>query len=217
MRESKNKSEKKYAKIFFFNTAITAFALIALVFALPFLGGKKERKESRAEFSAVNKICELATLRCYYHDVAEYEKQPDGLFQYGLFQYGYKKFWIEYDGIVEIGIDAGRVKVNAPDKDGVVRIYIPEAQILNINADPDSMGELISETGKFTQITAAEKAEAFARAQESMKIHAQNDGSLLMQAHHNAKELLKQYVINVGEEIGQHYTVEWMEDSADRK
>lgn len=217
MRDPKDQFTKKYTKIFLFNTVITALALGSMIFAMYFSGGEKEPKESRAEFSAVNKICELATLRCYYHDVAEYEKQPDGLFQYGLFKYGYKKFWIEYDGIIEIGIDAGRVRVNAPDKDGVVRIYVPEAQILNINADPDSMGEVISETGKFTQITAAEKAEAFARAQESMKIHAQNDSSLLTQARHNAKELLRRYVINVGQGIGRDFTVEWLEDSAGSK
>ena len=37
----------------------------------------------------------MSTLRCYYHNVAELKKNPDGLFQYGWFKYGYKKLWIE--------------------------------------------------------------------------------------------------------------------------
>lgn len=187
-----------------------AFILIVLavyVFSLP--SAKTEEKASTAEFSDVSRICELATLRCYYHDVAEYEKQPDGLFQYGLFQYGYKKFWLEYDGIVEVGIDVSQVQVERPDENGVVRIYVPDAQILNIGADETSMSVPIAETGVLTSITAEEKAQAFSDAQSAMRANAESDSSILSQAKNNAKELLKRYVLHVGEQIGQTYTVEW--------
>lgn len=171
---------------------------------------KKEEEDVRPEFSAVNQICELATLKCYYHDVAEYEKQPDGFLQNIFFKYGYKKFWIEYDGIIEIGIDAGSVQVKEPDEHGVVKIYVPEAKILNVDADLDSMERPISDTGIFTEITANEQSEAFSMAQAAMKSSAQNDVSMLKQAQDNAKELLKQYVLRVGEQMGQTYTIEWI-------
>ena len=64
----------------------------------------------------------------------------------------------------------------------------------------------------FTEITADEKAQAFSAAQSTMKENANSDTSLLNQARNNAKELLKRYVVNVGKQIGQNYTVEWLED-----
>lgn len=68
------------------------------------------------DFSGVNRICELSTLRCYYHDVASFKDNPKPIFKYGLFKYGYKKYWMEYEGIVEIGIDMDEVEVNQPNK-----------------------------------------------------------------------------------------------------
>lgn len=190
---------------------VFSFVLIIIAIIVWFFPDVEVSEEPTiSEFSDVNKICELATLRCYYHDVAEYEKQPDGLFKYGLFQYGYKKFWLEYDGIVEVGIDVGQVQVNQPDENGIVQIYIPDAQILNISADETSMRDPIAETGVLTSISAEEKAQAFSEAQSTMKTNAESDSSILSRAKNNAKELLKRYVLNVGEQIGQPYTVEWL-------
>lgn len=82
-----------------------------------FQGFTKSQKENEiVDFSGVNKICELSTLRCYYHNVAELRKEPDGIFKYGLFNYGFKKLWIEYTGIVEVGIDVDQVQVYEPDE-----------------------------------------------------------------------------------------------------
>ena len=196
--------KKRLPKNFVIGLVLVVIAVgILLIFRI------KTTKESvTAEFSAVDKICELATLQCYYHDVAEYEKSADG-----LFQYGYKKFWIEYDGIVEIGIDVNKVQVKQPDENGVIRIYVPEARILNVDADAYSMSEPIADTGIFTTITSEEMAEAFSAAQTAMRENAETDNSILSQAYNNAKELLKQYVIRVGEQTGRQYTVEWL-DSA---
>lgn len=196
------------------NIIITVVMLAAIFAVSFFLGIKKKEEPVIVEFSAVDRICELATLRCYYHDVAEYEKEPDGLFKYGLFKYGYKKLWMEYDGIVEIGIDVNEVQVNQPDENGVVRIYVPEARVINIEADENSMSDPILETGKFTTVTSEEKAKAFSAAQATMKENAENDDSILAQSRENAKALLKQYVIRVGEQIGQQYTVEWVNDNS---
>lgn len=170
-----------------------------------------------AEFSAVDKICELATLKCYYHNVLEDEKQPDGLFKYGLFQYGYKKFWMEYDGIVKIGVDVGEVIIDKPDENGIVRIYVPKAKILDVDVDEESMSDLIADTGVLTTITTDDQAKAYSHAQENMRQCAETDTSVLNTAHKNAKEVLKQYVINVGKQIGQNYSVEWIDNLQESK
>lgn len=210
-------TKEKNKKIIWRNIliGILLFALAVAIFFFPKLFPKETIIS--AEFSAVDKICELATLKCYYHNVLEDEKQPDGLFKYGLFQYGYKKFWMEYDGIVKVGVDVGEVIVNKPDKNGVVRIYVPKAKILDVDVDEESMSDLIADTGVFTTITSEDQAKAYSHAQENMRQCAESDTSILNAAHKNAKEVLKQYVINVGKQIGQNYTVEWVDNSQEDK
>ena len=193
------------------NTGIFVILILVAILIVIFPEFKKE-DISTVEFSAVDKICELSTLRCYYHDVAEYEKQPDGLFQYGLFKYGYKKFWIEYDGIVELGIDVDKVQVNQPDENNIVYVYVPDARIIDVNADKDTMSDPIVETGKFTSITTEEKTKAFSDAQKTMRENAEANNALLKQAKINAMKLLEQYIVNVGLQMDQIYTVKWLDE-----
>lgn len=193
------------------NIGIFVILILVAILIVIFPEFKKE-DISTVEFSSVDKICELSTLRCYYHDVAEYEKQPDGLFQYGLFKYGYKKFWIEYDGIVELGIDVDKVQVNQPDENNIVYVYVPDARIIDVNADKDTMSDPIVETGKFTSITTEEKTKAFSDAQKTMRENAEANNALLKQAKVNAMKLLEQYIVNVGRQMDQIYTVKWLDE-----
>ena len=194
--------------------------LLLIVFSLLFFIGSilaviAPEKSKKAEYdlantSTVSRICELATLRCYYHNVAEFEDQP-ALFQYGLFRYGYRHFFLEYSGIVEVGVDAGEIIINPPDENNVVGIVVPEARILNISADKDTITNPESETGLFTSVDTEDIADAFAEAQRNMKQEAGNDQVILRQARENAKELLKQYVLNIGNLVGKQYKVKWVE------
>lgn len=192
------------------NTLIgLAIFLVGIVIVL-FPEIKLKKQPVAPDFSGVDTICELATLECYYHNVVEYEKQPDGLFQYGLFQYGYKKMWMEYEGIIKVGIDVNEVQVEQPDENNVVRITIPDARVMDVDVDPYSMSDPIVDTGILTTITTEEKSQAFVETQKAMRESAENDGYILSQAQENAKKLLKQYVTKVGEQIGQNYTVEFI-------
>ena len=119
MSELETVDKKNKFKKFGINMIIFAVLLVIAIIIFKF-PEKEEKIVEKAEFSDVSKICELATLKCYYHDVAEFQKDPDGLFKYGLFKYGAKKMWMEYNGIVKIGIDVGQVKVEAPTEDGIV-------------------------------------------------------------------------------------------------
>ena len=72
-----------------------------------------------------------------------------------------------------------------------------QASILDVYADKDTISDPIEDNGVFTEVTADEKSQAFSTAQATIKENASSDASLLNQAHKNAKELLKQYVVNV--------------------
>ena len=177
--------------------------------------------KSFSEYSSVVSICELATLKSFYHNVAMYEKEPDGSDKFvndvllwpfgGYTKIGYKQFWLEYSGIVETGIDASQIQVNEPNAEAVVEVFIPDAKVLSVYADESTLTEPLSENGWFTTISGKEKAEAFASAQAAMRQEAENDLTLLERAKENAKILLERYIINTGKEMGITYSVVWIE------
>ena len=174
-------------------------------------GDKNQKKEEESDFSAISSVCELATLKCYYHNVAKSETEASGLFKW--LGKGYKKIWTEYSGIVELGIDVSKVSVEKPTADGVVKVTIPDAEILSVDLDEDSMSEPLTDTGLMTEKTKEEETEALAEAQNHMEETAKENGNLLNQAKERAKSLIEGYVKNVGEQIGKEYTVEWVEFS----
>ena len=75
--------------------------------------GKSEDKEAakstEPDIMQVRSICKLATVECYYHNVAKSEK-PAGT---GIWHFGEKdrQFWIEYTGTVKLGIDMSKVQM----------------------------------------------------------------------------------------------------------
>ena len=114
---------------------------------------------------------------------------------------------------MELGIDVSKVSVEKPTADGVVKVTIPDAEILSVDLDEDSMSEPLTDTGFMTEITKEEETEALAEAQNHMEETANENGNLLNQAKERAKSLIEGYVKNVGEQIGKEYTVEWVEFS----
>ncbi len=158
-----------------------------------------------AEFSQVNAICELATLRCYYHNVANYEEGQDS-----LFRFGYKKMWIEYSGIVTIGMDASKVAASKPDQDGLIRVTLPKVKVLDIDFDENSIAE-VTETGMLASVSAKEKTETLAFAQADMEETVRLNETLLSQGQERARKVIKEYILKVGAALGKAYTVEWVD------
>ena len=166
------------------------------------------KETQTADFSGVTSVCELATLKCYYHNVAKAEAEASGIFAKWL-KTGYKKIWTEYSGIIEYGIDISQVTVSEPDKNGVVTVTMPDAQVLNVDVDEDSLGTPLTDTGFLTSVTTEEKTTTLAGAQEAMEQQAKENTEMLSQAKARAKTLIEEYIKNVGESIGEEYTVEW--------
>lgn len=166
------------------------------------------KETQTADFSGVTSVCELATLKCYYHNVAKAETEASGIFAKWL-KTGYKKIWTEYSGIIEYGIDISQITVSEPDKNGVVTVTMPDAQVLNVDVDEESLGTPLTDTGFLTSVTTEEKTTTLAGAQEAMEQQAKENTEMLSQAKARAKTLIEEYIKNVGESIGEEYTVEW--------
>lgn len=186
---------------------------IAICFCLStvVLAGCSSQQNQQPNFSGVKEVAKLSTLECYYHNVAKFHKDADGWF-FGWSNIGEKNMWFEYDGIVQMGIDVEKVSISSPDANGVVAITIPEIEILGRpDIDPESMTDPIEINGLLTTISADEKTQILEDAQSNLVETANNDTVAKAQATERAKNLLEQYVKNVGEAIGRSYTVKWIQ------
>lgn len=191
------------------NTKFTCVILITLL-SINCLFGCGSQKQ-KPDFSSIKSVCELSTLKCYYHNVATYEKNAHGLLK--VFGSGYKKIWIEYSGIVNLGIDINKVDISEPDTNNVITIKIPDAEVQSTSLDKSTLSEPLTDKGVFTKITTEEKTEALSSAQQNMKEKAQKDTSLLAQAKEHAKLILQGYINNLGEEFNEEYTIKWVDVS----
>lgn len=166
--------------------------------------------EAEPDFSNVKEVAKLSSLECYYHNVVKYSRESDG-YLFNLID-NQRNLWFEYDGIVEMGLDVEKVSISNPDANGVVTITIPEVEILgHPDIDTDSMTDPIEINGWqwFNHVSADEKKQAITDAQNNLLELAQNDIGAHAQATERAKDILEQYVKNVGEAIGKTYTVKW--------
>ncbi len=165
-----------------------------------------ERVNVEPQTSQMKAICELATLECYYHNVAKYmEEDAEGF----LLWKKDKRFWVEYSGVVVIGIDASRLKVEVEGTQ--VTISMPKAMVLSVKVDPESLTEDSFYVDKDSAaISAQDATNAYKEAQDYMKIQAAGDSALLAGAQQRAQTLLEEYVNNIGEAMGVEYSIKWV-------
>ena len=148
--------------------------------------------------SQMKAICELAVMDCYYHNVAKYElKDAEGF------------LWIEYSGVVTLGVDVSRVTVEV---DGTkVTISIPAAEVLSCTVDSSSLTEDSYIVAKDSAaIEAEDEIEAFSVAQADLEATASQDTALLASAQQQAQQLLEDYITNIGKATGKSYSIEWI-------
>jgi hypothetical protein len=184
----------------------SCFLALLLIFSLVSCGEAEPESEEKPEESQMKAICELAVMDCYYHNVAKFEQEDAERF---LFWLKDKKFWIEYGGIVTLGVDVSKVTMDI--KNDKVIITIPPAEVLNCKVDSSSLSEesfvVAADSAK---ITADDEIKAFDMAQQQLKEAAASDVVLLANAQQRAQSLLEEYVANVGKNVGTEYTIQWI-------
>lgn len=173
-------------------------------------------KCSKPDITQVRSICNLATLECYYHNVAKSTKTAgSGFFHVGEVD---RKYWIEYTGTVKIGIDMSKVSMKIHDNK--IEIYIPQAKVLSKNildADFSDDSYFIEEDSWFNKnkITANDQSKVVNNAQEEMVKTVQANKALLLTAQNRAQKLIENYIVQVGKLSNVEYEIEWeYEDSS---
>ena len=165
-----------------------------------------KRINKQPEISQVRAICNLATLKTYYHNVAKIEKGKDWIFQKD------RELWIEYTGIVTIGIDMSMVEMKV--EGNKVIVSLPKAKLLSIDIDEEKINEdsyFYSKDNLIfkNQITAEEQTQAINEAQTNMKNSVEENSQLLKMAQERAKALIEQYITQLGELSKTNYNIEW--------
>lgn len=178
---------------------IMSFSLIACS------NDKKTNKEIEPQVSQMKSICELATMKCYYHNVAKYmNEDATGM----LWWKKDRKFWIEYSGIVTIGIDTSLVNIEVDGEN--VTITIPPAKVLGCKVNEETLTEDSFIVAKNSaKVEAEHQTEAFKEAQTKMQEEASSDAILLANAQQRAQKLLEDYVNNIGNCVGKTYNIKW--------
>ena len=165
--------------------------------------------EQRISQSTIKRICELATLDCYYHNVTEWNKPSNWL------GYGEKALWLEYDGKVRVGIKVGEIKISEPDSTGIITVSIPQATILENDLDENSLYEIDSESPMlgfipiYSSVNSTDRRDALAEAQRQMETSASQNRIILEEATERAKKIIEKNIVAIGEARGKVYTVKF--------
>lgn len=179
---------------------------VLIVAVLLSLAACSKPVQTEPQIVQMRAICELATMDCYYHNVAKFEQDVAGQFLW--ITWG-KRFWMEYSGVVTVGVDATQVTLTISGDE--VTITMPPAKVLDCKVDSASLNKdsFILEQGS-AAVTSKDETAAHAQAMEEMKKAASGDAALLANAQQRAKQLIENYVKNISDSIGKEYTVKWV-------
>lgn len=189
----------------------TITLLLILAFVVILFSGCQSKEtqlepEPTIEFNIaenqLQSICKLATLKCYYNNVAKTTLE-------GNFLQKDSKLWIEYSGTVDMGVDFSKVKLEI-DGNKLI-ITMPDAKVLNVN-DPeiDDNSYYFSQQGILSvKINAEDERDAFKDAQKNMKQIAEDSTTLLQTATARAKVLIENYIHQMDELAGTEHTIVW--------
>ena len=186
---------------------LSLIIILGMVLALSSCAAKVE-PERRPEFTQLKGICQLGVMECYYHNVAKCkEEKPAGFHPF----WKGKHFWVEYSGIVRLGIDAGKVEILNIDENGVVTISIPDAKVLSCKVDSATLNaDSFIVASDSASVSGETETYVVALAQEQLQQKALNDSALLLSAQTQAQTLIEEYVKSVGKGFGKEYVIEWV-------
>lgn len=204
MAKEKSK-KKKILSIPIVRNSSIALAILVIAVLIALFNFPKTEVEKKHEAFDIEAICELATLKCRYHNVAFMSART------GFLNWGYKEVWLEFDGYITIGIDVEEVYISDPSEDGVVQVYLPPSKKLSSTIDKSTIKKPVCDTSLFVSVSAEEEIALVEAAQNETENDAQTNTKIFNEADRNAKVIFEQYIINVGKMTGKEYTVVWLD------
>ena len=188
---------------------ITSFILvISIILLITACGTSVVEEKPTPQKSRMINICELATMECYYHNVAKYfEENAAG----HLWFKQDKHFWIEYSGEVTIGVDASQIDIQIDGTE--IEIYMPPAKVLSCKVDDKTLDEDSYIFAVDSVLPSAEEqTKVIDEANKKMFETASQDTMLLNMAQERAISLIQKYIDQIGIQTETPYTVTWVSE-----
>ncbi len=167
----------------------------------------------------VRNICQLATLRVYFHNVAKAIKpRANGLSGIGESD---REFWVEYSGYAEIGIDMSRVTMEFTG-DNEITVTLPPVELIGgVHVDSSSYdyGSIIVADENWYNIlnenviTAEDMTGAINDANLELQTEIMSNNTLLMSAEKREEDLITNYIQQVAKHADTTYTVVFVHTS----
>ncbi len=175
--------------------------ILVIFIALSLCSCNTSQRELREE--DVRAICELATYKCYYNNVAELKKEPKNIFQKE------RTLWLEYEGVATIGVDLSQISVKV-DKTKVT-ITLPPAELLDVSPVIESLNEKsyrYSQDGFLikNKVSADDQTAAIVQGQSEMEKAVLGNKVLFVKAEKRAKDLIEGFIKKM---YGEKYKIEW--------
>lgn len=183
---------------------ILLFILVVSMFLM--LCACKAENPPALSVEGIKGISEQASLKCYYNNVAKFEKKADNIFQTN------REMWIEYEGVVTLGISMNDLQIDISKNR--VTLVLPEVKILSTEISNINEESYIISSDRWlikNPISTEDQNNAINLAQEKMEIAVMNNEALYAKAKQNAKNIIENYINWIGELGGQEYTIVWKE------
>lgn len=167
-------------------------------------------KEGTIDETQVKNICELATVECYFNNLAMTDvSKGDGITHW--FEKD-RTLWLEYDGVVKLGIDMEKVSIKVSKNK--VTVKLPHAKVLSKDFEYSSLKEpkIVKNKDSWinkNKITDEVQKEALTKAQEKMIETINGNKSMMNHAEDKAKLLIENYINNIGKISGKKYEITW--------
>ena len=160
---------------------------------------------------SVENICQVGSMtvmQLNYHNVVEKVKDVgSGIQSIGKTK---RRYWLEYDGTVDISYDLKSTDVNI--KGNTVTINVPEPTIVpHLPVDQDQPDPYISPDNWWNRnpITIQDQKDAFTQAKEEMAASVEDNPELIQNARKRYEDILETYIVSVGEIQNRKYTVKF--------
>lgn len=165
-------------------------------------------KKIKPDLMQIRNACELATVKCCFNNVARSDKLKGS----GLSHTGEKdrKFWIEYSGHIDIGIDMSEIAMETDEN--IITITIPRAKVLRIETDAYSDDYLTfdKDTGiNKNPLRAADASEAIKQANEQLIEEYNSNSTIIANAQDRARKLIENYIMQIGVATNVEYDIKW--------
>lgn len=186
------------------------FLIVVLVAGASFfVGMMRERYSSDTKINAdlianrIDSVKKLITTEYHYTNMGSMENQNE--FYGWKIPFTRKSFILSYDGVIYAGLDIDKADIRVEGK--VIRIDLPEAELLSHEIKEESITIFDEETSVFNPIEIADYTSFSADQKKAMEDKA-IAGGLLDKAEDNAKEAIEE-VLLMNPEIANNYEIEF--------